>query len=104
MDGLQQLRAGEYAPRLRGKGGQQLKLRGRELFDVPFRGGNLQPLRVQYEVRGADDFAGRGHVVEAAEDDSYAGHQLFWAKRLRDVVVRAELQADQLVALIGASG
>ena len=103
MDRVEQLRPREDAPRLPHQRRQQGEL-GRRHLDRPSRHGHAHPRHVEHDVAGAHDVAALGSAVDAPEDRAHPRHQLARAERLGQVVVGAELEADQLVALLDARG
>ena len=86
-----------------GQGREELELGRRQ---VDGRAGHLgpHPRQVQHDVAGMDRLGGLGRTVGPAQDGPDAGDQLARAERLGQVVVGAELEAEQLVELVVAGG
>src|SRR5438132_2353058 len=101
-DRLEQLGAREDAAGLGGKRGEELELRRREL-DGPAGDGRLEAWHVEDEVAGGYEFGLRGRPLGAPEHRTDPGDELLRAEGLGEVVVRAELQADELVGLLAAA-
>ena len=72
--------------------------------EVDDRAGHLgpHPGHVEDDVAGVDRLGRLGRAVRAAEDGADAGDELARAERLGQVVVGAELEAEQLVELVVA--
>src|SRR5258706_3759408 len=100
MRSSEQLRAGEDAPRLAYQAGENLEF-GRRQADGLFGQQHFIARAVQGHVPGADHVALRV-AARPAQDDAHTRSQLARAERLGDVIVRAQFQADELVALFHA--
>ena len=83
--------------------GQELEL-GRRQLDG--RAGDLgpHPRQVEHDVAGTDRLGGVERPIGPAQDRPDARDQLARAERLGQVVVGAELEAEQLVELVVARG
>jgi hypothetical protein len=101
---LEELAPGVDPTGARGEVAQDLEL-GRGQADPPIATLDAAPLEVDDEVAVADDPPARG-VTEVAVRPPEQGldptHQLAQPERLRQVVVRAELEPDHLVDLVVA--
>src|SRR6185369_6660614 len=101
---LEELAPGVDPTGARGEVAQDLEL-GRGQADPPIATLDAAPLEVDDEVAVADDPPARG-VTEVAvrppEQGLDPAHQLAQPERLRQVVVRAELEPDHLVDLVVA--
>ncbi len=102
VDLVQQLRAREDPPGLAGHGRQERELGGGQLHRL-VASGDAHARHVQAQVPSPKELA-LSRTGMPAQDRAHAGHQLARAERLRDVVVRAELEADDPVGLVVASG
>src|SRR3954471_6870100 len=99
---LQQLRARVDPPWARGEVSQDLELRRRQA-DPAVAALDAPPLEVDEQVAVPDDAAAdsvREVAVRATEERLDPTHQLAQTERLRQVVIRAELETDDLVDLI----
>jgi hypothetical protein len=86
---------------LSGKGCQQLELGGGQL-DVGASNADFAAQPVELEVADGKAVGRRGLLLRATQDGAHARDQLLRAERLRQVVVGAELEADDLVGLVNA--
>src|SRR4051794_10729447 len=103
---LEQLAPGVDAPGPAGEVAQDLEL-GRREADPSLAALDAPPLEVDHEVLVADHPAATrvGKLpVRPAQECLDPAHQLAQAERLRQVVVRAELEPDDLVDLVVAGG
>src|SRR3954465_7159630 len=103
---LEQLGAGVDPPGSRGEVSEDLEFGRRQAHPAV---ATLDPasLEVDEQVAVADDAAAdrvREIAVRATEERLDPAHQLAEAERLRQVVVRTELEADHLVDLVIARG
>ena len=99
---VQQLAPGEDAARLARERGEQRELGRGQVHGPP---GHLGPhaWHVQRKVAGHDAIPGRGdRPFRAPEHGADARHELAGRERLGEVVVRPELQAQQLVEFVVA--
>ena len=103
LDGGQELRAGEDPPRLPRELEQQPELGRREL-DAPAGDRREHARDVELDVAGAHELDGRVRSLGAPQHRPDARDELLGAERLGDVVVRAELEPDERVGLVGARG
>ena len=106
--GLQELHTAEYLPRMPHHSVQQAELRRRQGHHplAAFTNDAALCTDVKGDVPEAVRFwcAGRIRRLYPPQHRAGAGHQLAWAERLGDVIVGAQLQPDQLVGLLDASG
>src|SRR3954447_26001758 len=103
---LEQLRAGVDATWPRREVPQDLELRGCQA-DPAVAALDAPPLEVDEQVAVTDDAPADGIrevAVGAAQKCLDAAHQLAQAERLRQVVIRAELEPDDLVDLVVTRG
>ena len=98
----EQVVAREHAPRRGGEGVEQLRLLAREAELMPVQ---RDAQRGQMDRQAADDqrFAGR-MLVHAADNGADARHDLARGERLDDVVVRADIQAENAVRILVLGG
>src|SRR6185503_17904597 len=100
-DDVEQLAAGEDATRLAHQRSQQVEFSGSEL-DGSCADPGLHPRHVERDIRGTNDIAAPWSDIRAAEHRPDPRDELARAERLGDVIVGAELEPDQLVALVNA--
>src|SRR4051794_7134062 len=103
---LEQLTSGVDAARPRSEVTEDLEL-GRRQAHPSLAALDAPPLEVDEEVAMTDDPAAHGIrqvAIRPAKQGLDPAHQLTQAERLRQVVVGAELEADDLVDLVVASG
>ena len=82
---------------------QQLELLGPQLHRLP-GDEHLAPGRVDVHVRHVQHGVRIGRRLDAAQDGLDPGHQLAGVEGLGEVVVRPQLQAHDLVHVVGAGG
>jgi hypothetical protein len=96
---IQQLPAREDAPRLSDERRQELELGGREVDgSTAHAGTHLR--QVDLDVAGPEDLGAGGASSRPAEHRSHARHQLFGTEGFDQVVIGAELEADDPVGLL----
>src|SRR5256886_9646407 len=100
-NGTQQLSAAEDPPRLTRHGRQQLEL-GRRQLDPPPGDRQLHAGHVELDVAGTNQIGGLTRGPAPARARAHTGDKLLGTEGLRQVVVRAQLETDQLVGLVGA--
>src|SRR5438270_9454825 len=98
---VEELRPREHAARLAGERRDELELGGGEL-DVAVPDPHAHARYIERNVASADDVTALRGTLRPPEHRPHPGDELLRRERLRDVVVRAELQADELVALLVA--
>src|SRR5687768_14290325 len=86
---------------MRAKGLQEGVLSRGQPYHVS-RNGYLSAFEVNCQIAGADDRLSRREVSRVAQRDSDARQQLVHTKRLRQVVVRAEVQGRDLLCFLAA--
>jgi hypothetical protein len=97
---LQQLEAGEHGSGVRRQEIQEVELLGRQR-DRPLLHADLTGPRV--DLQAAEDqwvSVVRGPACRTTKDGSDPGHHLSRRERLRDVVVRPDLEADDPIRLL----
>src|SRR5205823_9623189 len=99
----QQLSAAEDTPWLAHHGRQQLELGWRQLDPAP-ADRQLHAWHVELDVADADQVGWLAGRLSAAQHRPNTGDELLGAERLRQVVIRAQLETDQLVGLVRARG
>ena len=103
-DGVEQLGAGEDPSGLARQRRQQLEL-GRRQLDRPLADRQTLPRQIERQVHHAQHLGRRpGPAFGPAQHRPHAGDQLLGAEGLDHVVVGAQLEPDQLVALLAAGG
>src|SRR5438093_4294423 len=101
--GVEQLRAREHTTGLPRHRGHELEL-GRSQIDDALRNGHAHAGKVERHVSDAEDLGLGRPALGAAKHGAHAGYELFWAERLRDVIVRTDLQPDELVRFFAPAG
>ena len=96
VERIQQLSAREHAAGLAHEGRQELELRGGEVDGATCHA-RAHLRQVHLDVAGAQDLGAGGGAAGPAEDRAHAGHQLLRTERLDQVVVGAQLEADDAV-------
>src|SRR5688572_5580705 len=99
---IEQVIPGENHSRMRGKIVQQPKLERAE-FDVLSRHTDGMRRRINMDVAVEQGVSLRYRIL-ASKQRADTGDQLAHAKRLRDIVIRAELQANHTVGFFAARG
>src|SRR3979490_791728 len=95
--------AREDAARRTRERGDKLEL-GRGELDWTVSGAYAHARNVERDVSGADDIASVGRSLRAPEHGADPSNELLGTEWLRHVVVRADLEAGDLVGLIAAPG
>src|SRR5207248_2644788 len=104
-DALEQLVACEHEPAMIEELPEQVELLRREL-DLFLADAHFAPTGVDMEVAVLDRLALEIAAVRrrAPEDRLHAGNELAWVERLRQIVVGADFEADDLVDVLVARG
>src|SRR5262249_49653112 len=97
LNAIDQLHPGEDLVRVAGQGLQQAKLGGGQ-FHAPAAEGHLVRLEVDHEI--ACPHGLNRLPAAAAQDRANARYDLARTEGLRDVIIGAELQAQELVRLL----
>ena len=100
---VEQLGAGKGLPRVLGQHGQQVELGAGEA-DRLSGAGNAVAVEIDLQIAGAYESRLVDAAPHAAQHCSHAGHKLTRREGLGDIVVRAQLQADEAVGLFDAGG
>ena len=101
---VQQLRAREHAAGLPRHRGEQLKFRLCQV-DADAAEPRIHPRHIELDVGADSNHVGRGvEALGTAQHGAHSRDQLLRAERLGQVIVRAQLEPDQLVRLLGARG
>src|SRR5919109_4097567 len=103
VERVEELRAGEHAPRFARERRHESELRRREI-DRSAAGGHAHARDVELDVADADLLAARRWSLGAPQHRAHSGDELLRAERLRHVVVRADLETHELVGLVGTPG
>ena len=99
VHGVEKLRAREDAAGLSSHRGDELELGRREIDDA-VRHGRAHPRDVERDITDTDDLGFRPRTLGSAKHRAHACDELLWTEGLRDVIVRAELEAHELVRFL----
>jgi len=103
VHGVEELRAREDPPRLTGESCHELEF-GRGQVDPAAGNAHQHPGEVKLDVADAQVLGRGARPIRTSQHCPNTCHQLLGAEGLGDVVVGAELEANQLVGLVRAGG
>src|SRR5204863_604833 len=98
VHGIEELRPREDPTRFARHRGYELELRRRQLDDA-VADRRAHPWHIEREISDTNDLGVGPATLGPAKHCAHAGHELPRAERLRDVIVRAYLEAHELVGL-----